>query len=508
MNRHSRGTMQTMGSERGLVTLVGAGPGSPGLMTLAGARALAEADVVLFDALAPLGALRHVQPGAEVIDAGKRSGDHRLSQAEIESLIVSRALEGKKVVRLKGGDPFVFGRGGEEALACRKARVPFAVIPGVTSAIAGPAFAGIPLTHRGMAGNVLIMTSASDGTGRSPDWALAARADTLVILMGAATLDGTAAALIAAGKPAGTPAACVQSAGTGRQRVVTAPLGELTSRTNAEDMGAPMVIVVGEVASLAEELHWFEAGPLAGRTIAVMRARRQAGELTSRLEALGAEVLELPVIRTVSQAGSDEMREAMLSRPDWFAFTSVNGVESAMETLRLGGLDARSLAASSIAAVGDATAAALAQCGLRPDFQPGLATAEALAVGPMAAPGMRVVFPTSNLGNGSFARSLEQAGATVREVVAYETLPEALQPYLLERLANVDAVVFTSGSTVRSLAEAQGERSLPPAAKLASIGPSTSAVLRATFGRVDIEAHTPSIESFVEAIVEVLRWDC
>ena len=278
----------------GHVWIVGAGPGDPGLITVAGMRALEAADAVVYDALAPHELLRCAPSSAELINAGKRAGRHEMRQQETNALIVSLAQQGKRVVRLKGGDPFVFGRGGEEALACKLAGVPFTVVPGITSAIAAPAYAGIPVTHRGMASNVLVVTASDAADGGGTDWGFAARADTLLILMGAANLAVNMDELMAAGKPPETPAACVRWGTRADQQVVRGRVGDIATRAAAASLGSPIVTVVGPVAELADELSWFEPGPLAGRKIVVTRARTQASQLADMLRALGATVVEAP----------------------------------------------------------------------------------------------------------------------------------------------------------------------------------------------------------------------
>jgi uroporphyrinogen III methyltransferase/synthase len=490
----------------GHVWIVGAGPGDPGLITVAGARAIAEADVILYDALTSPALLRGARADAEVVYVGKRAADHALTQAEIEALVVRHALDGRRVVRLKGGDPFVFGRGGEEALACRKAGVRYTIVPGVTSAIGAPAYAGIPVTHRGLSGNVLVVTASDAGDEGRLDWEFAARADTLVILMGAAGIEENMARLQAAGKPAGTPAASIRWGTRADQQVVTGTVGTIGARARAAGLTSPAVTVVGEVAKLAGEIGWFEPGPLAGKRVVVTRARAQASDLASRLEALGAMVIEAPVIAAVPRKPNPQLSVALSSGAGWIVFTSANGVEAALGCLRDSGLDARALAGARIAAIGEPTARALAEGGLRADFAPTRATSACLAAELPDVQSRRVVLPVSALTDENMAAALEVRGARVEQIVAYDTVLEPLDDERRREVAEADAVTFTSASTARNLREALCGASLAANTRLVSIGPRTSEAVVAEFGRVDREAQEPSLESLVEAVVETLTW--
>ena len=459
----------------GHVALVGAGPGDPGLITLAGLEALRAADVVLYDALAPRALLREARPDAELCAVGKRAGAHLATQAEIEALMLARAKEGKRVVRLKGGDPFVFGRGSEELRACKEAGVPCAVVPGVTSAIGAFAYAGIPVTHRGLSGAFMVLNARSVSDG-STSWRAAAEVDTLVLLMGAGS----------------------------DQRVVTGTLGDIAASVAEEGLSAPLVTVVGPVAGLAGELAWFDPGALAGRRVAVTRSRAQASELVALLEAEGALVTEAPAIELVSRAGSPELCEAVAAAADWWAFSSANGVHAAMETLAAAGLDSRALAGRRLAAVGEATAAALAGYGLRADFVPEQAWSTALA-GLPAEPGETVTVFQSNLSAPDLCAALEARGLTVRAVTAYENRPVPLSAEQLEAVCEAEAVTFTSSSTARNLRNALGDDAGDLTAALVSIGPSTSTAVRVCFGRVDGEAETPGLDQLVRAVIDALE---
>lgn len=497
--------MQQQGNQRaGKVVLVGAGPGDPGLLTLAGARALAEAEAVVYDALAPAATLRHAPPGAELHYAGKRAGRHALSQDQINALIVELASTGKRVVRLKGGDPFVFGRGAEEALACRAAGISFAVIPGVSSALAAPAYAGIPVTHRQLAENALILTGHEAGESTATDWAFAARADTLVILMGASSLAANMANLAAAGKPLDTPVACVQWGTRADQAVVIGTVGTVAEVAATAGLGSPMAIVIGPVAALASQLGWFEPGPLAGQRVVVTRARPDASSLASRLEALGAQVLEAPVIGIRGAADTGRLAAELSSHPAWLVLTSRPAVHALVESLRSRDLDVRALANIRLAAIGQSTVAALAATGLRADFAPARPTSTALAAELPLTPGDRVVLALSSLADDTLEAGLANRGAVTTRITAYENVPESLTDQQRRDVLESHVITFTSASTARNLQAALGDSYLGPDTRLVSIGPRTSDAVRAAFGRVDHEAASPSVDALVDAVLEAV----
>jgi len=493
----------------GHVWLVGAGPGDPGLLTLAGQRALAGADVVVYDALVSPAILRHAQR-AERIYAGKRAGAHAMRQEEIDALLVCQAQAGKRVVRLKGGDPFVFGRGGEEALACRAAGVPFTVVPGITSAIAAPAYAGVPVTHRTVASSFLVLTGSEAG-GDDEDaggaWDAAPAADTIVVLMGARALPAVVERLLGAGKAPDTPAACVRWGTRQDQRVVRATLGTIGERVAAEGLTAPFVTVVGPSVALADEMAWFQPGPLAGKSVVVTRARDQASDLAEMLAAKGATVIEAPAIATRRLPGTLISDERVSSRWDWIVFASVNGVDAFFDELRGAGRDARALHTTQLAAIGSATAEALARHALVADFEPSRAIGETLAAELPRVSGARVLLPGSALADGRIADGLRARGAHVEQVAIYTSEPQPLEPGVLEDIIAADAITFSSASTADNLKAALGEAALPATVRLVSIGPRTSDAVRAAFGRVDAEAKAPSLASLVEAVERSLTSD-
>ena len=501
----------------GRVYLVGAGPGDPGLLTLRGREVLGRAEVVVYDALISPRLLDYAPPGAERIYVGKRAARHAMAQEAINALLVERGRAGRTVVRLKGGDPYVFGRGGEEALALAEAGVAFEVVPGVTAGVAGPACAGIPVTHRGLANCVGFVTGhsagegAGDGGGESLDWAsLGAWKGTLVFYMGVSNLPAICRGLTEHGMPPITPAAVVHWGGTPRQRVVAATLAGLPAAAEAARIEPPALIVVGKVVSLRERLDWFTRRPLWGRRVAVTRPRAQSREMIALLEQAGAEVVECPTIRIEPVADAAPMNQAVgeLKRFDWALFTSVNAVDAFWAAVREQGLDARALAPCRVAAIGPATARRLAQIGITPDVQPEefttAALVEALArSGDLA--GRRVLCPRSDVAPRDLVDGLSAAGAQVTEVVAYRTVPDsdgATEARRLLEAGQLHWITFTSSSTVEYLLKAIGPAAVAKSgALLASIGPATSAALRRAGLAVAVEAGSATAEGLADAII-------
>jgi uroporphyrinogen III methyltransferase / synthase len=457
--------------------LVGAGPGDPGLLTARAIELIARADVILHDRLIPPEALAHARPDAEVVDVGKVGGGEQVPQEESTRLLIEHALAGRTVVRLKGGDPFVFGRGGEEAQALRAAGCDFEVVPGVTAGVAAPAYAGIPVTHRGLASAVAFVTGHED----SPvDWAaLAAFPGTLVFYMGVRQLPRIAARLVAHGRAPTEPVAIVERGTLGDQRTVRATLAEL----GEQQVRAPAVTVVGPVAALHDELAWLGHGPLAGQTIAVTRARAQASELAARLRALGASVVEAPAIRI-------EPLPVELPDPrgyDLLVLTSPNGVEELFRHVR----DARALAGPQIAVIGPGTAAALRARGIEPDVVPERSVGEGLAAALAGRSYGRALVARAQDARDVVPDALRAAGAEVDVVALYRTVPEPLGDGARAAALGADWATFTSASSVRFFHQAAGTLEGP---RLASIGPVTSAALRELGREPDLEAadHTPA----------------
>jgi uroporphyrinogen III methyltransferase / synthase len=490
----------------GIVYLVGAGPGEPGLMTTRSLELLAGADVVLHDRLIPAGALE-VNPVAEVRDVGKRPGAPAMPQEEINALLVELARAGKRVVRLKGGDPFVFGRGGEEAQALAEAGVPFEVVPGVTAGVAAPAYAGIPVTHRDAASAVAFVTGHEDPEKAESaiDWKTLARfPGTLVFYMGVRNLPQIAERLVAAGRDPAEPAAVVARGTLPGQRTATGTLADIAER--AAELEAPAVTVVGQVAELGKTLAWLERRPLHGHVVAVTRARAQASSLAARLAELGAEVVETPVIRIEPRALDDGFAERV---GDYalVCLTSPNGAELLLDALADAGHDARVLAGATVAAIGPGTAAALAGRGIRADVVPERSVAEALAEALEAVPveGKRVLVARASEARDVLPGALRERSAEVDVVDLYDTVAEPLSDEARAALPRATYVTFTSSSTVRFFAEAGGLDGLSDAARVVSIGPVTSSTARERGIEVHVEAGRHDIDGLVEALVEDAR---
>lgn len=473
------------------VFLVGAGPGDPGLLTVRAVALIAAADVVLYDRLIPPEALDHARADAQLVYVGKQGGGPQMPQGEIDRLLVEHGRSGRRVVRLKGGDPLVFGRGGEEALVLREAGVEFEIVPGVTAGVAAPAYAGIPVTHRELASGVAFITGHEDPDKpeSSLDWAALARfPGTLVFYMGVRALPRIAERLQAEGRPAGEPVAVIERGTLPGQRTLVATLADVAARANEEQIRAPAVTIVGPVVALRDELAWLERRPLHGRTVAVTRARAQASPLAARLRELGAAVIEAPAIRTVSLRA--EIPD--LQRYDGLVATSPNGVHELFARLLDSGRDARSLAGLHVAAMGPGTARAFGEHGVAPDTIPERSVAEGLIDALAGVPLRRVLIARAREGRDVLIEALRDRGAHVDVLALYETLPEPLGADAVAAVKAADYVTFTSASTVRHLLGAAGPDALD-GPRLASIGPATSDALRAHDLEPDLEAdpHTP-----------------
>ncbi len=497
------------------VFLIGAGPGDPGLLTLKGRDALAAADVVVYDALANDDLLRHARPDAEKIYVGKVAGNHALPQHEINRLLVRKAREGKVVARLKGGDPYIFGRGGEEAEELAAAGVPFEEVPGISSTIAAPAYAGIPLTHRDYASSVTIITGHEnpEKPGSVHNWqALAASAATLVFVMGMKNLPDIVRNLLAAGMDPTTPAALIYRGTTPAQRSLTAALAELPQAAGEARFTNPSVILVGKVAGLRDTLNWFEQRPLFGRSVVVTRAREQASGLAQRLTDLGAEVIQCPTIeiRPLPDCAELDKAVAALHSYDWCIFTSVNGVRHFWRRLRHAGKDSRALGGLRVAAIGPATADALRERGIEPDFIPGRYVAEGVLEGLLAredgdVKGRRFLLPRAARAREVLPDELRRAGAVVDVIPVYETVPaQDRKDDVLERLAagTLSCVTFGSSSTVENFLSLIPAATLKahPETKLAAIGPVTAETLRAHGLPCDIMPEEYTIPALVDAL--------
>jgi uroporphyrinogen III methyltransferase/synthase len=481
----------------GRVCFVGAGPGDLGLMTVRALELIAAADVILYDRLIPEQALAGARVDAELLYVGKEGHGPSVPQEETEALMLDRARSGALVVRLKGGDPFVFGRGGEEALTMRAAGIDFEVVPGVTAGIAAAAYAGIPVTQRGIASAVAFITAHEDPAKgeQALEWdALANFPGTLVFYMGVRQLDQITKRLIDAGRSASEPAAIVERGTLPEQRTILATLETLAARANAHDVRAPAITLVGEVCALADQLAWTAQGPLAGRTVAVTRARAQASGLAARLRSLGAQVLETPAIRVVAR---DVVLPAFATF-DLLCLTSPNGVDLLFARLAADGLDARALAGLRIAVIGPGTAAALASHGVTADVVPERFVAEGLleALDPFEI--RRALVARAGDARDVLLEGLRSRGAEVEVLVLYDTVAEPIDAVTATTLQAADYLTFTSSSTVRFFLE-----SAQPGAttRIASIGPVTSATLREHGIEPHIEAGQHDIPGLLAAIV-------
>jgi uroporphyrinogen III methyltransferase/synthase len=499
----------------GKVYLIGAGPGDPGLFTLKGKRCLEEADVVAYDALANPRLLAFAKPDAELIYVGKRGGAHALSQEEIGALLVERARAEKIVARLKGGDPFVFGRGGEEAEELAAAGVPFEVVPGVTSAVAAPAYAGIPLTHRDFTSTVAFVTGHEDPTKADSGIAwdkIATGVGTLVFFMGVGQLPEIVRKLVEHGRAPETPAAVIRWGTRADQEVVTGTLHTLVERS--QGMNPPALIVVGEVVALREKLRWVERKPLFGRRILITRAREQASAFAQTLEAAGAEVVEFPTIRIVPPDSWEPLDAAIRRLREYrlAIFTSANGVRFFWDRLTAGAKDARDFHGITVCAIGPATAAALLERGLRADLVPGEFTAEALveALGSEPIRDARILLARAAEAREVIPEELSRRGAVVDVVPAYRTVKNTSDADRLRamlREGKIHAVTFTSSSTVTHFLDLVGEeaQALLQGVVVASIGPIT-AETASRYGIVSrIVPETYTIPALADALIRHFR---
>ncbi len=505
--------------KKGTVYLVGAGPGDPDLITVKAVECLKQADIVIYDFLAAPKLLRYVREGAETIYVGKKGGDHTLAQDKINELIVKKAQEGHTVVRLKGGDPFIFGRGGEEAEELAQAGISFEIVSGVTSAVAAPAYAGIPLTHRRYNTSVAFITGHEDPTKEQStiDWSkLATGVGTLVFLMGVKNLPYIAENLVAAGRDPKTPVALVRWGTTPQQITVQGTLNTIVAEVQAAGLKPPAIIIVGEVIELRETLNWFEKRPLLGKNVVVTRARAQASDLVDRLTSLGAECLECPTIKVVPPDDWSHLDAAInnLETYDWLIFTSVNGVSFFFERLYVKGLDVRALKNVRIAAIGPATAKRLGDFGLKSDIVPKTYQAESV-VEAFEAEDMeekRVLLPRAKEARPILPVELVKMGAVVNEIPVYKTEQASENvDELIERLeqGSIDIVTFTSSSTVKNfkaLLPADRFESLIKGVTVASIGPITTDTAKELGFKVDITAKDFTIPGLCEAILQHYAW--
>ena len=494
----------------GKVYLVGAGPGDPGLLTLKGKTVLERADCVVYDFLANEELLKHAPEGCERVFVGKRAGRHALNQEQINQLLVERARQGSAVVRLKGGDPFIFGRGGEEAAALSQAAVPFEIVPGVSSGHAVPAYAGIPLTHRQVSSSVLFVSVRTNSAADScePDFPAALPdADTIVFFMGARNLAAIVTGLLRRGCNPDTPMALIRWGTLPYQETVVGTLGDIVSR--ARGLAPPVVAVVGEVVNLRERLQWYEHLPLFGKRIAITRPRDQAASLKDALAERGAQPVELPTIEVRDPDSWEALDHAIqrLEEFDYLLVTSVNGVRRFLSRLAGCGRDVRDLKGIQIGAIGPATAAEFGRSGVRVDFVPAEYRAEGLlaVLGQRDIPGRSFLIPRARVARDLVPRVLEERGSRVEVVEAYHVAMPSLRPEEVDGLLTPvpDVLTFTSSSTASNFTQLplspQLRKSLT-SAKIASIGPVTSEALGTLGMKVDIEAKESTIAGLVAAI--------
>jgi uroporphyrinogen III methyltransferase/synthase len=502
-------------AQPGTVYLAGAGPGDGGLMTRRTLELVASADAVLYDRLIPADALDGARSDALLIYAGKGPhGDSKL-QGSIEDRMIELAQAGKSVVRLKGGDPFVFGRGAEEAARLRELGIPFEIVPGVTAGVAASAYAGVPVTHRDHAAAVAFVTGTEnpDKSETALDWnALAAFPGTLVFYMGVRSLADIAKRLIDAGRRADEPAAVIQQGTTTSQRTVTGTLADIAERASAAAIKPPALTVIGDVVAERERIEWFEDRPLLGRKVVVTRARSQAGRLGRLLVGLGAEVIEAPAIRTQARLDAAVRHAAgQIGTYELVCCTSQNGVEALFAALADAGLDARALSGAKVGAVGRATAEAFAAHGITADFVPDRATAEGLLdlLAGQDWGGRSVLLAVAANARPVLREGLEERMASVDEIAFYDTIVEPLPEQTIEAIRDADIVTFASGSAVHSTVEAlggpadlaaSGERDGPT---IVSIGPTTSATLREHGLEPAAEADEASVEGLVAKVLEL-----
>jgi len=500
---------------KGKVYLIGAGPGDPGLMTLKGKKILEEADCIVYDRLAGNKLLSFVSPGAELIYAGKKPDAHTYKQEEINEILIRKALEGKIVARLKGGDPFLFGRGGEESIALFEHGISFEIVPGITSAIAVPAYGGIPVTHRHYNSSFTIITGHEDPDkeNSSLDWKqIASGKDLLVILMGMGRLDKITASLIKYGRPEETPVALITEGTKGTQKTLVSDLRNIAMKAKEENLKPPVIIVIGENVLLREKMNWFETLPLFSKNIVVTRARAQASKLTDLLERYGANVIEFPVIRIKEPESYEDLDFAIENIKDyrWIIFTSQNGVKAFMERLYLKGKDARYTGDIKLCAIGSETAGELRRHGLIADYVPEKFIAEDLVKNfPKFEKGTGILIPRAKEARETIPEEMEKLGASVRLITAYETVIEEEEGFEIKEIIQekkLDLITFTSSSTVKNFIAKIEKLNIKKSdlnnTKFAAIGPITAKTAQKYGLKVEIMPDEYTIDGLVREIVK------
>ena len=508
-----------MTQKKGLVYLVGAGPGDPDLLTVGGKRALENADIVFYDALTHPKLLAYCSAQCEKIFVGKRATKHFVTQQDTNTLLIEAAKTGKMVVRLKGGDPFIFGRGGEEAEILREAGVDFVIIPGISSAIAAPAYAGIPVTHRDASSSFAVITGheradnresgtreAGEAEGRRRWDRIAYAADTLIFLMGVESLGEITARLVENGRTAETLVAVVQWGTWTKQKTVTGTLATIEGIVREAGITAPAVTIIGDVVRYHQSLNWFENRPLSGKRIVVTRAREQASALSDRLRLLGAEPIEFPTVQFAPPADNYAALDNFLQKQeaDWIFFTSVNGVSHTFTRLNALGLDARALAPSKIAAIGPATAEELQKNGIRADFIPTDFVAEGvLREFQIEIKEKHIVLLRAQEGRDVLPEELQKRGARVTSIPAYQTqiATEGAEEMVaaLEK-GEIDIITFTSSSTVKNFKQAIGDTPISPLVQLICIGPVTAQTCEELLRAPNAVAENYTIEGLLSLL--------
>lgn len=500
---------------KGKVYLIGAGPGDPGLLTLKGKECLERAEVVLYDALVDPGILDFARPQAKKIFVGKRGGKESIRQSQLNRMLVSLAKSGKSVARLKGGDPFIFGRGGEEAEFLVMHKVAFEVVPGVTSAIAAPAYAGIPLTHRRHNSSVTFVTGHTDGEGKGlpVEWGKISPRSTLVVLMGVENLGKIVEELLHRSWDPQTPAALVRRGTTAEQETLVSDLSEIVEKTRREGLAPPAVLVVGNVVSLRGKLRWFDTQPLFGKTVLITRAREQASEFAQKLMACGARVLQFPTIRILPPRDFRPLDRALskLSRYDWLIFTSQNGVESFVSRLRKLRIKLSAAAVMKTCVIGPKTAERMTALGLRVDKIAKEYRAESILPELGFVRGKRILIPGARVARDILPKELLARGARVDAVDAYETLKDSRGLSSVKKMllkGGADVITFTASSTVRnfmSFFSSRQRRRIFKRAFAACIGPVTAETVKSFGVRPKIIAKEYTVDGLVQALVEHYR---
>lgn len=499
----------------GKVYLIGSGPGDPKLISVKGMERIGEADVIVYDRLASPRIVAAAKPEAELIYVGKKAAQHMLKQDQINQLLVDKAKEGKTVARLKGGDPFIFGRGGEEAIVLRENGIPFEVVPGISSAYSVPAYAGIPVTHRGITSTVAFITGHEDPTKESTDidWEkISTAVGTLVFLMGVNNLPQIVEQLQKHGRAKNTPVALIRWGTLPKQEIITGTLTDIVEKVEKANFKAPAIIIVGEVIKLRDQLKWFENKPLFAKHILVTRSRSQASELVELLEENGAETTEFPTIRIEPSESFDQLDSAIagLEKYNWIVFTSVNGVDFFLQRIKALSKDIRELKGIKIAAIGPATAKRLKDLNLLIDYVPPEYRAEAIVDGfkEFGVQGLNVLIPRAEVARDVLPDKLREMGASVNIVTAYKTVMDSLKSDKIKEMleqGKIDIVTFTSSSTAKNFAKLLQDIDLPKVMEdvvVACIGPITADTVRSLGLKVDIEAKEYTIPGLVEAIVK------